>query len=621
MLIEKFTLSAEKLTNVGLKPIEMTRLGHFVALTGKNGAGKSRILNALESYVQQRNGVVGNMSNIERSIQELENAIKLHPPENPNQTSWKLGLEHSLSQKIIATSILFPQINTPLGVLKFVPKKLELVDSRGHNKLILQNHFKSTREELGLANFETKCFSYIQQVQERWWNATHQLAANESSAKQEAEVEYERLQTLIQQFLKTKIARSIDGDATLFDKTLAEAGLSDGQKVLIQLAVALHAQNKNLDNTVFVMDEPENHLHPSALIEFLEAIREIAQNSQFWIATHSVPLLAYIAHQEPMSIWYVEDGEVKNAGSKPEKVLEGLLGGDEQIGYLKAFTSLPAQFAALTFASECLLPPKTVEYGKNDSQINQINGLLDLNSGNPVSLLDYGSGKSRLLSGLAEILSEQEKHLPDYIHYFAFDKFESDKEHAVATIEKIYNDGTHRHFASSDEFFSHKDGSSIDVVVMCNVLHEIPPNEWLELFKTSSLINRSLKDSGSLLIVEDQNIPTGEKAHKFGFLILDTPHLRTLFSVTEEDMRNGLFQFSSYRNGRLKAHKISKSLLDRLSADTRNNAIEQLQDTAKEEITKLRGDVVNYRNGQLHGFWTQQFANASLYLAEVTNAH
>jgi len=152
---------------------------------------------------------------------------------------------------------------------------------------------------------------------------------------------------------------------------------------------------------------------------------------------------------------------------------------------------------------------------------------------------------------------------------------------------------------------------------MCNVLHEIAPNDWLKLFNEFSLIGRSLKDSGSLLIVEDQRIPTGEKAHKFGFLVLDTAHLRTLFAVKSDDDKNGLFQISDHRgDGRLKAHRISKQLLNRMTGETRKRAIEQLRETAKGEIHRLREDDPNYRNGQLHEFWTQQFANASLWLDE-----
>jgi energy-coupling factor transporter ATP-binding protein EcfA2 len=300
MLIEKFVVPASELADVGLQSIEMSRLGRFVALTGKNGAGKSRILNKLEQFITLRNQFVGNQANIEQAIQGYRNAIDNHPPEESSQASWKQQLDGLLIQRYAADSISSP-ISSSLGVLRFVPKQLNLTDPRQHHKSALVNLFNETKSP-GLNGFETKCFSYIQRVQDREWAASHQRASHEPLAKQEAKEGYERLVFLINLLLKTKIDRSIDDDATLFGKPLAEAGLSDGQKVLIQLAVALHAQKGKLDNTVFLLDEPENHLHPSALIEFLDTVAEVASNAQFWIATHSVPLLAHIANKEPMSI-------------------------------------------------------------------------------------------------------------------------------------------------------------------------------------------------------------------------------------------------------------------------------------------------------------------------------
>lgn len=616
MLVEKFVVPANELADVGLQEIEMGRLGRFVALAGKNGAGKTRVLAKLNSSIAHRNQYVGQHDNLLQAIENLKNAINNNPPDNPNQFGWKQQLEAQQKTVEFVTERIFPSTAPVLGVLYFVPKQLNLIDSRGHNKNAVINLFNQAKNT-GLNGFESICFAYIQRLQDREWAASHQRASHEPAILKEAKEEYERLVSLIELLLKAKLDRSIDDDATLFGKPLAEAGLSDGQKVLIQLAVALHAQNGKLDNTVFLLDEPENHLHPSALIEFLDALERVATNSQFWIATHSVPLLAHIAHKEPMSIWYVEDGKVSNAGSKPEKVLRGLLGNDKQIGNLNNFTSLPAQYAAINYAAECLIEPKVVSGETGDPQIAQIGGLLSFDMGTPISLLDYGAGKSRLLSGLVEIAVAQAKNLADSVSYFAFDTSESDRAHSVATIDSVYGNGMERHFLNAEAFFSKKDDKCIDVVVMCNVLHEIHPNEWLSLFNEYSLISRSLQDSGSLLVVEDQRIPTGEMAHKFGFLVLDTPHLRTLFAVREEDIEAGLFQPYDHRDdGRLKAHKVSKQLLNRLNRDTRRQAVEQLRETAKVKISELRRTTADYKNGQLHGFWTQQFANASLWLDE-----
>ena len=40
---------------------------------------------------------------------------------------------------------------------------------------------------------------------------------------------------------------------------------------------------------------------------------------------------------------------------------------------------------------------------------------------------------------------------------------------------------------------------TVDYVLLINVLHEIPPSEWIGLFK---IIYDLLKDSGKLIIVE-----------------------------------------------------------------------------------------------------------------------
>lgn len=616
MLVEKFFVPANELADVGLQEIEMGRLGRFVALAGKNGAGKTRFLNKLNMHIIQRNQYVGQIDQLQQNLLNCKIAIKGHPSDHPSQAGWQQQLASHKNSLVLATERIFPATAPVLRVLQFVPKQLGLADPRQFSKASLLNSFGQAKNP-GLNGIESSCLPYIQMLQNRNREATHQDSILDLAETEEAKKDYERLVSLIELLLKIKLNRSVDADAMLFGKPLAEANLSDGQKVLIQLAAALHAQNATLDNTVFLLDEPENHLHPSALIEFLDALEQVATNAQFWIATHSVPLLAHIAHKEPMSIWYVEDGKVSNAGSKPEKVLRGLLGNDEQIGNLNNFTSLPAQYAAINYAAECLIEPKVVGGKSGDPQIAQIGGLIDFDAATPLSLLDYGAGKSRLLSGLVEIAGAQAKNLAVSVNYFAFDSSESDQAHSVAAIDSVYGNGMERHFLNAEAYFSKKDDQCIDVVVMCNVLHEIPPNDWLTLFNEHSLVSRSLNVSGSLLVVEDQRIPTGEMAHKFGFLVLDTPHLRTLFSVKEDDIQAGLFQAYDHRgDGRLKAHKISKQLLIRLSAATRKRAIEQLRESAKVKISELRQTPADYKNGQLHGFWTQQFANASLWLDE-----
>lgn len=133
------------------------------------------------------------------------------------------------------------------------------------------------------------------------------------------------------------------------------------------------------------------------------------------------------------------------------------------------------------------------------------------------------------------------------------------------------------------------------------------------MFGVQSLINRALKDNGTLLIEEDQRIPTGENAHQFGFLVFDAAHSNTLFAIKEADILAGLFRSQDHRgDGRFKAHWIGKELLTRMTSDTRKQAVGELIATAKTQILQLRNAAPDYKVGQLHGFRTQRLANAIL---------
>ncbi len=128
---------------------------------------------------------------------------------------------------------------------------------------------------------------------------------------------------------------------------------------------------------------------------------------------------------------------------------------------------------------------------------------------------------------------------------------------------------------------------------------------------------RALHENGFLLLVEDQRIPVGEKAHEHGFFVLDTPQLKTLFCIKESDIAEKRFVHDDCRNdGRLKAHLLSKPLLGRITSETKSKAIKQLLETARTQIREVRQKEASYSNGQLHAFWTQQLANADMYGCE-----
>ncbi len=638
MRIKRIDIPKSIDNNDGLEHIKMDKLDNIVLIAGKNGSGKTRILNkifntlnskptktvianaktqleynkrnlasyeqALISYDEQlkQNTNQAQIDSINRNIADLigakENAIQ--------QIS---NLEFQLNWKQIETS----ELTESYSSVRFVPKSLDLKDCNSFPKNQIIS-YATNINSVGIDNLPQGTFAKIQVIQDRWFNSTHQHSQASKEEQESVIADYEKLKQIIDIFLNTPIGRTINDEATLFGFPMGQSNLSDGQKILLQFCIAIYSQETALNDLILILDEPENHLHPSVIIETIERIQKCVSNGQVWIATHSIPLLA---HFDPSLIWYVENNKIGHAGKIPEKVLHSLLGNEDEVARLQDFISLPSQYATSRYAFESLFEPGAVLTDSNDPQSFQVRtDLLKLSKTSVLRVLDYGAGKGRLISNIVDLDETNQEKLIESIEYIAYDKFPNDKEHCESALIKAYGNCEKRYFNDFNNLLSVYDKGSFDVIIMCNVLHEIDPKDWLKLFQNEGIISSLLSENGMLLLVEDQQIPIGEKAYQKGFLVLDTPQLKDLFKISEKETN---FTFTDKKgDGRLKAHQIPKRCLIQIDEASRLYAIKSMSVTAREKILEIRGEEKNYQNGKLHGFWTQQFANAQLNLTELT---
>ena len=637
MRITKIEITKTAETNDGLETIKMDKLSKVVLIAGKNGSGKTRILNKifntlslkpiasrLVTSVQETKDYTNSIQSYKQEISQLENQLTTAFGDSITDIESKLQNYKGTVERWenALTNCLYEQhwdfIETDIqsdkySFVKFVPKNLILQDCNSYSKSQIISD-ASTLDSVGIDNLPRGTFAKIQVIQDRWFNSTHQHSEATDDEKAKAVSDYEKLQLLIDIFLNTRITRTINDEATLFGFPMGQSNLSDGQKILLQFCMALYSQEASLKDLILVLDEPENHLHPSVIIETIERILTCVTDGQIWIATHSIPLLA---HFDPSQLWFVEKGKISYAGKIPEKVLESLLGDENEIAKLQDFISLPSQFATSRYSYESLLEPSVVMTNPNDPQTIQIRtDLLSLTENGKLRILDYGVGKGRLISNICELDEMNQSKLLETLDYIGYDKYNNDKLICETSLAKAYGNAEKRYYNDFSTLFSHYDKESFDIVIMCNVLHEIDPVEWLKLFNPDGIVSSCLKENGILLLIEDLQIPIGEKAYQKGFLVLDTPHLKELFQITEQDKN---FKFTDKNNdGRLKAHQIPKNILTRINETNRLKAIQSLSLTAREKILEIRGLEQNYKNGKLHGFWTQQFANAQLNIAELT---
>lgn len=593
--------------SVGLRASKpMGSLGQLVVLAGPNGAGKTRILNLIKAELSDVERSPGNFKNVLDSLSRCEKLKE------------KNGADQNLEQQISVYKTKINHINAieldgeyRFGLVHdFFPKAVNLTSHQEFNEKNQIGMTKEIVEQIGINYLEQRAPSYLAVVERRAFAATHPDLTVDPEKRESAISEQKSLRKLIHDVLGIEPDLDINQQPTLFGRPLSEANLSEGQRLLFQVAILLHTQVKRIDGLILILDEPECHLHPIAAIQAIQRLRDSNPNGQIWLATHSVPVLAAMP---PESIWYVNDGCVSWAGRCPEIVLESLLGGKEGRARMDEFLRLPAQFASNRFAAECLIPPKAVDTGVDDPQATQLRALIWNEArveGAPLKILDYGAGQGRILSAMHESWQNPEQFVKR-IDYRAFEPYPDDSGQLQRRLDTIYSGDLKRYFALKEDDLALIDPQSVDIVVMCNVLHEIPPTRWRALFGDAGTITRLLKSGGKLLILEDTEMPRGEKAHRFGFILLDHQHLFRLMDCDETDEK---IETVEALEGRLKAHVVPASIIGRTTEKTTREALMLLKTTAKRTIHGLRKQAPESRNGRLHALWTQLLANAELAL-------
>lgn len=629
MKIKKINIPEDITSSIGLAQIQMDRLKDIVLIAGKNGSGKSRLLNLIKDNLI-------NIPNSTRQI-ELNRDVKSHKEQikiyenylqksdeeiiNKYGTS-REGVVNNIKyfyeqlkkseSKLISLEYFEFDKDEAISVVYFVPKSLQLTDSYRISRYDIDNYANNIYE-IGIESIAKGAIPEIDRVVRRWITASSGVKISEED-KNKAIQDYEKLKKYVKLFLNTDLESDIDGNPTIFNTRIGEANLSDGQTILLQFCMALYAQEIKLDNLIIFMDEPENHLHPAALIEVLDKISSQVRNGQIWIATHSINVLA---HFDPSNIWYMENGEISYAGNVPQKVLNGLLGDESEIDKLSNFLDLPAKMSMNNFAYESLLNPEVVFTDNTDPQTNQIHKLIQkkIDSGEKIKVLDFGIGKGRLLASIHENERLNGRNVTDWLDFYGFDITEEYKDELEELFKEIYGDSSTRFFNDKAKLISSLGENTFDFIIMSNVFHEIEPKYWINLFNSPTSVFNTLKDEGVLLIIEDQYLAVGEKAHANGFLVFDELEFKKLFKIEQDD---GYITTDYRGDGRLKSHHIPKKCITRIDSNSKKVSLEVLLQNSKDKIKVIRAkDSPTFKDGKLHGFWSQQLANASLVLEEL----
>ena len=618
MKIKKFEFNLVKKEHLfGLdensKP--MRDLGNIVVLVGKNGSGKTRILKCIQSIVENAKDYSDPKKiQFEKDIEQIKAWMFVEG--DPEKASADIK---DINIKLDKYYPLKTENRDELGQLKivsFFPKKTDLHDwsKDSYEKWIT----KAEKCYKGGTEYLADCSTaLIQKVVNQYWVAKRKVVLKEGD---EIYDKYTQLQDYFKILFESKndlIDFDENGKTILFGQPIASLNLSEGQRLMIQLCVALFAQGAQINDFILLIDEPELHLHPSVAIKFLDQIADKNKNGQIWIATHS---LAIASHFDSSCVWHIENSKVSFGKKKASEIVDGLLGNDVDTKKLMNFISFPNKQAVQTFSLECLQNPAVAFTNTNDPQFIQIKSLLkDIQNGDGcLSVLDYGAGRGRIIASFAE----DHNFSTNTLDYYAFCPCSSveDEEYCLSSIKQFYDNECSNRFISNENELLNNKKSYFDIVILCNVLHEIDVTKWLGVMRN---IKSLLKDDGCLLFVEDCQIPVGELPVENGFVVLNTEQLEKLFNTAREHFLISDYSTmpgakKGYEQHRLMAHLIPKSIIEKVDETSIRAALDNVKDVALNTIKEIREKSKYsskedlYTLGLKHAFWLQQYANASL---------
>ncbi len=288
--------------------------------------------------------------------------------------------------------------------------------------------------------------------------------------------------------------------------------LSPGELMLFYLSMFLFYLN-NMDNGVtrvaVLMDEPELHLHPKALLDMLEAVNAFTVVSQLWIASHSLFLLPRFSFEE---LIYMRQGEALRLDSHTYHCIYDDLVGLDNFDMYELLCSVENWEKYQFVVENFLLPQIKDKVSDSDEQVKQLLQALRIRQKEyPLRVLDYGAGKCRIWECL-KLTVPNAVELYNLLRYEAYDPYPP----------KERPEGVAYHTESS-----RMENHSYDVIILMNVLHEIEPEQWKNTFQ---VIYNLLKKDGVLVFVEVLSLTNGEQPYgQAGYLLLRDTQVRELF--------------------------------------------------------------------------------------------
>lgn len=393
-----------------------------------------------------------------------------------------------------------------------------------------------------------------------------------------------------------------DNENQTIDLSKAIISMSPGERSILYFVFQLIIIESLNMEYVLLIDEPESHLHPIALVKLIKYIKEKLHPKFTIICTHSIFLLPYFNFEE---IKMMDNSSINKPSSKLyNDIYENLIGfEDNENNSIYTFLTSIYEWNYSAFLAECFALPMEVSSGDiKDVQFLKLQKIIEQYSNKKeINVLDYGAGSGRIAKCF-ELLENDEPKLNIWskLRYSIYDKY------IVADTSFQHNKWFDENIVKiSDPIKKQK---KYDIILLYNVLHEIPVEQWQH---TLCGLHDLLSEDGCLLFSERKVLSKGENPYgTSGYLVLEKEELSCLFGTNKIAVIN----IDEPKNDPTVCYAIMKKDFSYPSTTGVKKAIKKLKSRVFDIISK---SLTSGKKDRKYAFYCQEYFNCLNALGEL----
>ena len=644
----------------GINEITLTGLGNVVALVGKNGSGKTRVLDLLEDNLvgkisfknifekeiypipKELLAILKAHSHLERfflmqeRIEDLNVLITANPKDSEikvfqnERQKLKTHLPsyagHDLSQALQIYSNIKKII--PVIFKKYVKRikyseieRLQdiITDKQTNKKMSFEDLIEKVTSDEEYSEFNsihTSALSYLMRIpHELVFEHMEAFGDERKYSDKPIAKRYLSLKKLIKDFLnkdltwekknstniitQAGVQSTASGIWKLNGREFNYTEFSDGEKLLFSYALLffLIEQNNELNVKESVLLLDEPELH-------LHPESEIDLINGIKNVIGENGQLIFATHSINIlsslnfdEIFMVKNGEITHRNhALIGDSISELMGIEDRINKLSDFLSSISTWTFVNFMGECFSDPEVIEVSPPEDA--QVNAFKEA-----IKKFTHESGNLLLDFGAGKgRLYQQIKYDFEFIKTVKYSALEPDK----AFHAQLKELGADQVFENSSQLTQ----NTFDFILLCNVLHEIHITEWEE---TLNNIMNSLKINGYLIIIEAKILTKGEKIGKEGFLLLSPKELQTLFNLTKLPINIP----AKGKEHIISCSVIHKSEMKQITKEQIEKTLQELEKNSFAKIIELRESVIESDRqstsiGRKSAFLSQLYINSKI---------